>query len=159
MIAVYPGTFDPITHGHTDLVERASRICERLIVAVADNDTKQPFFAQSERVELATSCLGHLSNVTVEPFGGLLARFAEVQGAGLVVRGLRSHADFDLEVQMASVNRQLLPGLETVFLHASRQYSFLSSSLVREVARFGGEVGEFVAPCVVEAFECRHAAR
>lgn len=155
VIAVFPGTFDPITHGHRDLVERASRICERLIVAVADSEKKQPLFSRDERVALARRCLAHVGNVSVSAFDGLLARFADELGATLVVRGLRSHADFDFELQVATVNRQLVPGLETMFLHASREYSFLSSSIVREVAQLGGSVEDFVPEPVIEAFRRR----
>ncbi|MGD8428816.1 MAG: pantetheine-phosphate adenylyltransferase [Ectothiorhodospiraceae bacterium] len=157
IVAVYPGTFDPITNGHSDLVERAARLFGRLIVAVAGypSPSKRPAFSLEERVELARDVLGHLDNVDVQPFDSLLADFVTQSKAQVIMRGLRAVSDFEHEFQLASMNRQLVPGVETVFLTPAEQYSYISSSLVREVAVLGGDVSRFVHPTVQDALRER----
>lgn len=157
IIAVYPGTFDPLTNGHSDLVERAARLFERLIVAVAGypSTSKQPAFSLEERVALAQRVLGHLDNVEVIPFESLLADFVTACRADIILRGLRAVSDFEHEFQLASMNRQLVPGVETMFLTPAEQYAYISSSLVREVAALGGDVSRFVDPVVQEALKGR----
>jgi len=149
--AVYPGTFDPITNGHADLVARASRLFEQVIVAVAQDTGKQPFCDIGQRVELAREVLAEFPNVEVTAFGGLLVEFCRARGAQVVIRGLRAVSDFEYEFQLASMNRRLAPEVETLFLTPAEQYAFISSSLVREIARLGGDVAEFVHPAVQQA--------
>ena len=152
---VYPGTFDPITNGHKDLVERAARMFDHVIVAVAASLKKGPMFSTEERVELAQQVLGHLPNVEVCGFNKLLAFFVKEQGAHIVLRGLRAVSDFEYEFQLANMNRQLMTDFETVFLTPSEHLSYISSSLVREIAVLGGDVSKFVSPEVAEAFRKR----
>lgn len=142
--AVYPGTFDPITNGHLDLVARASLLFDEIVLAVADSPNKKPAFDLQERVALATEALSKHKNVRVVGFHGLLADFVHSMHAGVLLRGLRAVSDFEYEFQLASMNRHLIADVETVFLTPSEQFSFISSSLVREVARLGGDVSEFV---------------
>lgn len=149
--AIYPGTFDPITNGHIDLVIRASKLFEQVIVAVAINPTKKPAFTLTERVELALQTLQHLPNVEVCGFEGLLVDAAREKGAQVIIRGLRAVSDFEHEFQLAGMNRHMEPNVETMFLTPAEQFSYISSSLVREVAALGGDVSAFVAPCVAEA--------
>jgi pantetheine-phosphate adenylyltransferase len=149
--AIYPGSFDPPTRGHEDLVRRSLALCDRLIVAVALNSSKQPLFSVDERLALLRSTLGGDPAVSVEAFDGLLEDFACKTGAGMVVRGLRAVADFEYEFQMALMNRQLHPRLETVFLVPAVDLTYLSSSLVREVARYGGDISALVHPEVAAA--------
>jgi pantetheine-phosphate adenylyltransferase len=149
-VAVYPGSFDPITHGHEDLIRRSLAFTDRLIVAVAVNVAKQALFTLEERVALIRGAVQHPA-VEVQSFDGLLVGFARQVGATLIVRGLRAVSDFEYEFQMALMNRTLAPGLETVFLVPAFDLTYLSSSLVREVARFGGDVSEFVHPAVQRA--------
>ena len=144
--AVYPGTFDPITNGHTDLVARAARLFDRVIVAVARDTGKQPVCGIEERVELAELALAGIDQVDVIPFEGLLMEFCRVHRADVVIRGLRAVSDFEYEFQLASMNRRLAPQIETLFLTPAEQYAFISSTLVREIARLGGDVSEFVHP-------------
>ncbi|NCT67961.1 MAG: pantetheine-phosphate adenylyltransferase [Rhodanobacteraceae bacterium] len=155
-IAVYPGTFDPITNGHIDLVSRASPLFDRLIVAVADSPAKGPAFGLDERVGLARTALAGIPNIEVRGFSGLLADFVEELGAGVILRGLRAVSDFEYEFQLASMNRHLIPAAETLFLTPAEQYSFISSSLVREIARLGGDVSGFVHPAVLEALRTHY---
>ncbi len=157
IVAVYPGTFDPVTNGHGDLVERAARLFERLIVAVAGNPshTKQPTFTLSERVVMVRDVVGHLPNVEVEPFETLLADFVADRGADVILRGLRAVSDFEHEFQLASMNRQLAPGVETMFLTPAEQFAYISSSLVREVAVLDGDVSRSVHPRVGAALKAR----
>ncbi len=153
--AVYPGTFDPITNGHSDLVERAARLFDRVILAIAANPAKAPAFDLDTRVALAREVLADLPNVGVLPFEGLLVDFVRARGAQVILRGLRAVSDFEYEFQLASMNRQLAPGIETLFLTPAEQYAFVSSSLVREIAALGGDVSPFVHSAVVAALKAR----
>ena len=147
-IAVYPGTFDPFTRGHEDLVRRASSIFTKLIVGVADSRSKKPIFSLNERIEIAKEVLGHYPNVEIAGFSGLLKDFAREHSARVIVRGLRAVSDFEYEFQMAGMNRYLLPDVETLFLTPSDQYQFISGTFVREIALMGGDVSKFVFPSV-----------
>jgi pantetheine-phosphate adenylyltransferase len=151
-IAVYPGSFDPVTRGHEDLIRRARRFADRLIVAVAVNPAKHPLFTLDERVALIRRVVDDPA-IDVRAFDGLLAEFARTAGATLIVRGLRAISDFEYEFQMALMNRNLAPGIETVFLVPAFDLTYLSSSLVREVARFGGDVSSLVHPVVQQALK------
>lgn len=154
-IAVYPGSFDPPTRGHEDLVRRSLSLADRLIVAVAMNAGKQPLFSVEERLEMLRAAAGDDPRVAFQSFDGLLAEFAKKVGATIIVRGLRAVSDFEYEFQMALMNRQLHPSLETVFLVPAVDLTYLSSSLVREVARFGGDVRPMVHPVVATALARR----
>jgi pantetheine-phosphate adenylyltransferase len=149
--AIYPGTFDPITNGHTDIIKRAAKLFEQVIVAVAANPTKTPAFSLKKRIDLATHVLAELNNVTICGFNGLLAEFAKQCQAQVIVRGLRAMSDFEYEFQMAGMNRTLIPDIETLFLTPANEYTYISSSLVREIATLGGCVDEFVHPDVCAA--------
>lgn len=153
--AIYPGTFDPMTVGHIDVAHRASKMFDDLIIGVAGDPSnkKNPFFDLDERVQLATDILSGLPNVQVMAFSGLLVNFAAEVKANVIVRGLRAISDFEYEVQIAGVNRHLSPSVETVFIAASQDFTFLSSSIVREIAKLNGDYTDFVHPVVVEAFE------
>jgi pantetheine-phosphate adenylyltransferase len=142
--AVYPGTFDPVTNGHTDLIQRAARLFDRVIVAVSANPHKEPIFSLEERVELVKTVAAALDNVEVRSFGSLLVEFVSEQGAQVILRGLRAVSDFEYEFQLASMNRRLAPQVETMFLTPAEQYAYISSSLVREIAALGGDVSPFV---------------
>ena len=148
VIAVYPGTFDPLTRGHEDLVRRASGLFDKLVVGVADSKNKSPFFSLEERLTIAEEVLGHYPNVEVKGFSGLLKEFVRENGARVIVRGLRAVSDFEYEFQMAGMNRYLLPDVETMFLTPSDQYQFISGTIVREIAQFRGDVSKFVFPSV-----------
>jgi pantetheine-phosphate adenylyltransferase len=152
---VYPGTFDPLTRGHEDLVRRAASIFDEVVVAVAANVSKEPFFSLAERVEMATLCLKDLANVQVKSFAGLLVDFVGQEDTNMVLRGLRAVSDFEYEFQLAGMNRSMNPELETVFLTPAEQYMFISASMVREIARLGGDVRPFVAPLIAERFATR----
>lgn len=152
-IAVYPGTFDPITLGHEDLVRRAAHLFDEVIVAVAGSTSKATLFSLDERVELAQQVFGNYDNVKVVGFGGLLMQFVQEQQAQIVIRGLRAASDFEYEFQLAGMNRKLYPKLETMFLTPSDEHMFVSSSLVREVAKLGGEVDQFVSKAVEAAIK------
>jgi pantetheine-phosphate adenylyltransferase len=152
---LYPGTFDPITKGHGDLVERASRLFDTLVIAVAASPKKNPLFPLDQRVALAREVTSHLPNVEVVGFSTLLATFAEQQGANILLRGLRAVSDFEYEFQLANMNRQLAPDIESLFLTPSERYSFISSTLVREIASLGGDISKFVHPAVAEALKQR----
>jgi len=147
-IAVYPGTFDPLTRGHEDLVRRASSIFSEVIVGIADSKNKKPIFTLEERIQIAREVLSHYSNVRVEGFTGLLKDFVRKNNARVIVRGLRAVSDFEYEFQMAGMNRYLVPDVETLFLTPSDQYQFISGTFVREVALLGGDVSKFVFPSV-----------
>jgi len=146
--AVYPGTFDPLTRGHEDLVRRAAKLYESVILGVADSKAKRTFFTLHERVEMAREVLGELSNVQVVGFSGLLIDFVREHDARVVLRGLRAVSDFEYEFQLAGMNRSLYPDFETMFLTPSEQHMFISATLVREIALLGGDVGKFVHPLV-----------
>ena len=150
-IGLYPGTFDPITNGHIDLVERAARIFDRIIVAVAMNPSKHTAFNADERVQLAADVLAQLDNVEVYSFDTLLVDFVQKHQAGIILRGLRAVSDFEYEFQLAGMNRHLAPDIETMFLTPAEQYAYISSSLVREIASLGGDVTPFVHRSVVTA--------
>jgi pantetheine-phosphate adenylyltransferase len=156
-IAIYPGSFDPPTRGHEDLIRRSLLLADRLIVAVAVNVAKQPLFSAEERIALLRTAVGDDARIELVAFEGLLADFARRVDAAVVVRGLRAVSDFEYEFQMALMNRQLHPSLETVFLVPALDLTYLSSSLVREVARFGGDVSALVHPAVAEALRARFA--
>lgn len=153
---IYPGTFDPITNGHIDLVTRASRMFDKVVVAIAIGHHKNPLFSLEERVSLAKASLSHLDNVEFVGFDGLLVNFFREQKATAVLRGLRAVSDFEYEFQLANMNRQLDSHFEAVFLTPSEQYSFISSTLIREIARLKGDVTKFVPQAVVAAFERKH---
>ncbi|MBE9563105.1 MAG: pantetheine-phosphate adenylyltransferase [Proteobacteria bacterium] len=151
--AIYPGTFDPITNGHIDIVKRAAFLFEHVTVAIAASPSKAPTFSLMKRVELANSVLANLDNITVLSFNGLLADFAKQCNVQVIVRGLRAVSDFEYEFQMAGMNRTLIPDIETIFLTPATKYTFISSSLVREIASLGGNVDEFVHPHVYAALQ------
>lgn len=144
--AIYPGTFDPLTLGHLDVIERASVMFDNIIVAAAISTSKNTLLNIEERTEVIKSSVGHLNNCTVEKFDGLLVDFARQKNAGVIVRGLRAISDFEYEFQMALTNRKIAGNIETVFLMPSEKYSYISSTLVREIAKYGGNVSEFVPP-------------
>ena len=147
---IYPGTFDPITRGHEDLVRRASRLFDQVIVAVAASSSKKPFFTQDERVRMAQEVLSDCTNVKVLPFTGLLMNFLQQQGVRIILRGLRAASDFEYEFQMAGMNRSMYPDVETLFMTPSEQYMFISATMVREIAILGGNADGFVHPLVAQ---------
>jgi len=156
---MYPGTFDPITNGHHELVRRAARIFDEVVVAVAVSPHKAPMFALEERMQLAREALADLGNVRVDGYTGLSVGYAKAHGLQVVIRGLRAVSDFEYEFQLASMNRHLETGVETVFMTPAEQYTFVSSTLVREVAALGGDVTAFVHPRVAEALGRRFSKR
>jgi len=147
--AVYPGTFDPITRGHEDLVLRAASLFDHVVLAVADSPSKRPFFALEERVQMAKDVLAGHPNIEVVGFSGLLMDFLRSQGARIILRGLRAVSDFEYEFQMAGMNRKLYPDVETIFLTPGEQYMFISATMVREIAALGGDVSHFVNPVIL----------
>ncbi|MEZ3501036.1 pantetheine-phosphate adenylyltransferase [Pantoea sp. KPR_PJ] len=149
--AIYPGTFDPVTLGHIDIVTRAAHMFDQMVLAIAASPSKKPLFSLEERIELARQAVAHLPNVEVVGFSDLMANFARAQQANVLVRGLRAVSDFEYEMQLAHMNRHLLPTLESVFLMPSEGFSFVSSSLVKEVARHGGDVSAFLPEHVHQA--------
>ncbi|MBQ9954004.1 MAG: pantetheine-phosphate adenylyltransferase [Eggerthellaceae bacterium] len=155
--ALTPGTFDPITEGHLDVISRAAQLVDEIIVAVAVSDKKKPLFSLEERCELVRQATAHLPNVRVEPFDGLLVDFARKMDAEILIKGLRAITDFEYEFQMTALNYQLDPGLETIFIMSPPQYMYLSSSIVREIASMHGELEPFVPACVREALEKKFA--
>ena len=142
--AIYPGSFDPITNGHLDVVQRAAKLFDRIIVAVATNDSKNPLFTLAERKELVLQSIGHLANVEVDSFNGLLVNYVDEQKGGAIIRGLRAVSDFEFEFQLALMNRKLNERVETIFMMPKDTYTFLSSRIVKEIARLGGDVSSFV---------------
>ena len=158
-VAIYPGTFDPLTLGHEDLVRRASRLFGEVVVAVADSRSKRPFFTLEERVDMARELLAAYPNVRVEGFDGLLMDFLRRQNARIILRGLRAVSDFEYEFQMAGMNRSLNPDVETVFLTPAEKYQFISATMVREIAMLGGDVGKFVQPKVLERLRQRISSK
>jgi len=158
-IAIYPGTFDPITYGHLDVIERAAEIFDRVIVTIAHNAAKQPLFTEKERLAMIREAVKEFKNVGVDSFKGLLVAYAKRKKATAIVRGLRAVSDFEFEFQMALMNRKLDAGISTVFLMPHEKYTYLNSSIVREIARFGGDIGEFVPPAVRKLIEKKLARR
>lgn len=159
LLAIYPGTFDPLTRGHEDLVRRASKLCDRLLVAIAAGHHKNAMFTLDERLDIAREVLAPYPNVEVSGFTGLLRDFVVARGAQVVVRGLRAVSDFEYEFQMAGMNRQLMPDVETLFLTPADQYQFISGTFVREIAMLGGDVSKFVVPLVMERLQAKVAQR
>lgn len=158
-IAVYPGSFDPITNGHLDVARRAATMFDRVIVAMAQNAEKSPTFSVAERVELARAALADLPNVTVDAFDGLLVQYVRRNNALVIVRGLRAVSDFEYELQLALMNRQLEPRVETIFLAPKDEYTFISSRMIKEIARLGGDVSAFVPAAVKQALGRKFGAR
>jgi len=156
-IAVYPGTFDPVTHGHTDLVARASKVFDKVVVAIAESPQKAPLFTLAERIAMAERALTGLENVEVVGFDNLLMDFVKSIGATIIVRGLRAVSDFEYEFQLASMNRHLEESVETLFMTPDEDFSFISSSLVKEIARLGGDVSEFVGPEIEAVLRKKYA--
>lgn len=156
-IAIYPGTFDPLTRGHEDLIRRGAKIFDQLIVGVADSRNKRPFFTLDERVALSTEVLSHYPNVVVKGFSGLLKDFVREHNGNVILRGLRAVSDFEYEFQMAGMNRYLLPDVETMFMTPSDQYQFISGTIVREIAHLGGDISKFVFPSVEQAVKRKYA--
>ena len=157
-VALYPGTFDPITRGHEDLVRRAANLFDRVILAIAESPAKRPQFDLAERVAMAQEILADVPNVEIVGFNTLLMNFLHERGAKVIVRGLRAVSDFEYEFQMAGMNRSLYPEVETVFLTPGEQYMFISATMVREIARLGGDVGKFVQPCVEKRLRAKTSA-
>ena len=157
-VAIYPGTVDPITRGHEDLVRRAASLFDRLILSIAESPSKQPRFSLEERVAMAREVLADVPNVEIVGFNTLLMEFVHEMGAKVIVRGLRAVSDFEYEFQMAGMNRSLYPEVETVFLTPGEQYMFISATMVREIARLGGDVGKFVQPCVEKRLRAKTTA-
>ena len=157
--ALYPGTFDPITRGHEELIRRCVRLFDEVVVAVAENPKKAPLFSLEERVELAREVLRDLPEVSVTGYTGLTVDFARANGFKAIIRGLRAVSDFEYEFQLATMNRHLTEGVETVFLTPSEHHTFISSSLVREIAEFGGDISPFVHPIVVERLKAKFGRR
>jgi pantetheine-phosphate adenylyltransferase len=155
--AIYPGSFDPVTNGHLDVIERARKLFDEVIVAVTDNDEKQPLFSLKERLDLLRETAGKTDNVRVAQFNGLLVKFAKTEEAGAVIRGLRAVSDFEFEFQMALMNRKLNAAVETIFLMPKEEYTYLSSRIVKEIARLGGDVSSFVPACVAKALAMKFA--
>lgn len=153
--AVYPGTFDPMTLGHEDLVRRAARLFGHVVLAVADSRTKRPLFTLAERIDMARTVLGDVKNVTVTGFSGLLMQFVREHDARVVLRGVRAVSDFDYEFQLAGMNRKLYPDVETVFMTPGEEHMFLSATLVREISVMGGDVSKFVSPLIAERLKTK----
>jgi pantetheine-phosphate adenylyltransferase len=156
--ALCPGSFDPPTYGHVDVVERGARLFDRVVVAVVVNPAKEPLFPAQERMEMLSEVLGHVANAEPVSFDGLLVNFARANGVEVILKGLRAVSDFEYELQMAAMNAAIAPGLDTMFLTAKPSWAFLSSSLVKEVARFGGPIDDFVPPVVARALARRFGA-
>lgn len=152
---IYPGTFDPVTNGHTDLIERAAKLFDDVVVGVANSPSKRPLFDLAERVQLVQQVTRHLPNVKVVGFSGLLVDFAKAHQANVLIRGLRAVSDFEYEFQLANMNRRLMPELESVFLTPAQENSFISSTLVKEVALHGGDIRQFVDPLVAHAITAK----
>jgi pantetheine-phosphate adenylyltransferase len=156
-VAIYPGTFDPMTRGHEDLVRRAASLFDKVILAIAESPSKRPLFDLAERIAMAAEILADVRNVEIVGFDTLLMDFVHARGAKVIVRGLRAVSDFEYEFQMAGMNRSLYPEVETVFLTPGEQYMFISATMVREIARLGGDVGKFVQPCVHQRLRAKRS--
>lgn len=155
VLAIYPGSFDPVTNGHLDLIERGAKIFDRLSVAVLHNQDKRPLFSVEERVEMLREVTRRWSNVDVDVFDGLLVEYAQRRGAQVLLRGIRAISDYEYELQMALMNRKLSPGMETVFMMPAEAYSYLSSRLVKEVFNLGGDISQLVPPLVIERLRAK----
>ena len=149
--AIYPGSFDPVTNGHLDVIDRARKLFDEVVVAVAHNDEKQPLFSLEQRLDLLQQTAGRIEKVRIAEFSGLLVEFARAENAGAVIRGLRAVSDFEFEFQMALMNRKLETGVETIFLMPKEEYTYLSSRIIKEIARLGGDISGFVPACVAKA--------
>jgi pantetheine-phosphate adenylyltransferase len=154
---MYPGSFDPITNGHVDVIERASQMFAGVTVVIAKNSKKTPLFDEHERLEMATEALRHLPNVTVTVHGGLVVDFAREHGIGVIIRGLRAVSDFEYEFQIALMNRKLQPDVSTIFLMPHERYTYLNSSIIRELGRYGQDISDFVPPVVIERMQRKFA--
>ena len=152
-IAIYPGTFDPITRGHIDILERASSLFDKVYLAIASSKSKKPLFSLEQRIDLAKQSLSHLDNIYMDGLTGLTVDFAREREANIIIRGIRTVADYEYELQLANMNRSMAPKIETIFLTPADNLSYISSSLVKEIALFGGEISDFVAPPVEEALK------
>lgn len=148
--SIYPGSFDPITYGHIDIIDRASKITDKLIVAVLNNDEKKSLFTMEERIEMIKDAVKDYKNVEVESFGGLLVDYVKEKGANIIIRGLRAVTDFEYELQLAQTNRELYKDIDTIFMLTNLQYSYLSSSIVKQVASYKGDISKFVTPFVAK---------
>lgn len=156
MIAIYPGSFDPITLGHIDIIERGAKLFDQVIVAVLSNPSKQPLFTVKKRIEQITQCTEHIANVEVDSFAGLTVDYAKLHNAGVLLRGLRVLSDFEKELQMAHTNKTLNGEIETVFLATTKEYSFLSSSIVKEIAQFGGAINHLVSDNIAQDMHSKY---
>ncbi len=156
--AVYPGSFDPITNGHEDIIRRAAGIFDELVVAVLNNSSKNPLFTVEEKLDMINEIVGDLGNVEVKAFDGLLVDFVHKENAGVIVRGMRAVTDFEYELQWAQTNRVVSPDLDTVFLTTNLKYSYLSSSVVKEIARYHGDISQFVNPCIIDRITGKFSA-
>ncbi len=156
--AVYPGSFDPVTRGHIDIIHRAAKVTDSLVVAVLNNSAKSPLFTTAERVALLEECCKEIPNVTVESFDGLTVDFCKAKGASLLVRGLRAVSDFETELQLAQTNHALMPDIDTMFFTTSINYSYLSSTIVKEAGKYGSDIAQFVTPNVESAVKAKFAA-
>lgn len=150
-IGIYPGSFDPVTLGHLDIIERSSKLVDQLIIGVLVNSSKSPLFSDLERVELLKEATAHLSNVEIVSYNGLLVDFAKERNADVLIRGLRAVTDFEYELQLAQTNKKLYPQVETIFLATNVNYAYLSSSVVREIAKYGGDIKQFVPESIVQS--------
>jgi pantetheine-phosphate adenylyltransferase len=157
VIAVYPGSFDPLTNGHLDILSRGAKVADRVILAVLNNSHKQPLFTVAERVEMIREATTHLTRIEVDSFEGLLIDYVARRGANTVLRGIRAISDYESELQMALLNRRMRPEMETVFLMASEEYSFVSSRMIKEIFSLGGDVSSFVPPVIAERLRAHHA--
>ena len=157
-IGIYPGSFDPVTFGHLDIIERGAKIVDKLIVGVLTNNVKTPLFSSEERVRMINNLTKHLDNVEAKAFDGLTVDFAHAEGATVIVRGLRAVTDFEYELQLAQTNKVIAPDIDTIFLTTNRKYSYLSSSTVKEIASFGGDIHEFVSPEVQDRMKGKFKA-
>lgn len=150
-IGIYPGSFDPVTLGHLDIIERSSKLVDKLIIGVLLNSSKSPLFTDKERVDLLYKATSHLNNIEIQSYNGLLVDFAKEQQADVIIRGLRAVTDFEYELQLAQTNKKLYPEVETIFLATNVNYAYLSSSVVREIARYGGDIKQFVPESIVQS--------
>lgn len=148
-VGIYPGSFDPITLGHLDVIERAARLVDELVIGVLNNSAKNPLFSATERVDMIRQVTGHIPNITVEAFDGLLVDFAKEKNADIIVRGLRAVTDFEYEIQMAQTNSKISPSIDTIFLATNVKYAYLSSSVVREIAKYGGDISHFLPESII----------